>query len=104
MVWNEACPRPVYRRRLPEGEPGCPGEQTALDCGAGGGSAEFSWDLDTRVDSDGDGDPGNDSDARGCEVSAVYDRTGRYPARVTAVGGDGGAASSRKNPSSPSVR
>ena len=33
----------------------------------------------SSVDSDGDGDPGNDSDARGCEVTAVYDRTGRYP-------------------------
>lgn len=49
------------------------------------GVAQYLWDVDTAVDSDGDGDPGNDVDCLGSRPMYVYTNAGAYTARLTVV-------------------
>ncbi|MFQ5874430.1 MAG: PKD domain-containing protein, partial [Dehalococcoidia bacterium] len=48
------------------------------------GEVEFyRWDMDTSVDSDGDGDPANDADVMGPNPTVVYGDDGTYTASLT---------------------
>jgi hypothetical protein len=47
----------------------CPGEELILRCATEPPGGRTEWDLDATSDADGDGDPGNDADALGCDVS-----------------------------------
>jgi hypothetical protein len=60
-----------------------------LSCGAPDPGTTYTWDTDLAVDSDGDGSPGNDADATGCDVSAVWPDSGDRGVRVTARDGSG---------------
>ncbi len=44
---------------------------------------QYTWDLDTRRDSNGDGRPAGDKDALGKDVRTAYERSGTYTARLT---------------------
>lgn len=50
--------------------------QAVLTCGSADPALDATWDLDTTVDSDGDGDPRNDADATGCDVTHDFGSTG----------------------------
>jgi len=45
----------------------------------------YSWDFDTLVDSDGDGDPANDTDSVSNEPSYEYDDYGSYTVGLTVM-------------------
>lgn len=49
----------------------------------GGPGLQYEWDLDDRVDSDGDGDYTNDADATGIIVNHTYGDNGIYNATLT---------------------
>ncbi len=49
----------------------------------------YTWDLDTTVDSDGDGDTTNDIDSTTIVVSKVYGDDGTYCAMLTVTDDDG---------------
>ena len=74
----------------------CPGSEVTLDGGAsfdadavdGGGTVTWTWDLDTSVDSSGNGVPDDDVDALGAVVSASFP-VGTTIVQLTYVDDDG---------------
>jgi hypothetical protein len=46
-----------------------------LECGGDPGLMSW-WDLDATTDSDGDGDPTNDTDISGCDITATFPTEG----------------------------
>ena len=65
----------------------CPNEfvpyQAQLEFGSLG--SDLTWDFDAFVDSDGDGNPGNDVEGSGTDVSQFFVEPGYHTIRVTAV-------------------
>lgn len=51
------------------------GLSATLECGGDPGLPTW-WDLDTTTDSDGDGDPTNDGDMLGCNITATFPTEG----------------------------
>jgi len=62
-----------------------------IDTANGGSLTEIKWDLNTSVDSDGDGNPKNDVDSRDPNFSHTYDFKGRFGVAVTVVDSEGNA-------------
>lgn len=56
----------------------CASDPVQLSCGIDATGLAVSWDLDVAADSDGDGEPANDGDASGCDVSAIFVTDGTY--------------------------
>jgi len=52
----------------------------------------YVWDLDTEVDSDGDGDPTNDVDRQGKWIEVSFSQEGLKTVRMTAYDEGGGAS------------
>ena len=53
-------------------------------CGAAEPGVAYYWDLDTSVDSDGNGDPADDFDLMGCDVQADFGSAGLRTVRAWA--------------------
>tara|TARA_B100001250_G_scaffold177870_1_gene152884 strand:- start:1565 stop:2698 length:1134 start_codon:yes stop_codon:yes gene_type:complete len=52
----------------------------------------YNWDMDTAVDSDGDGDPENDVDIQGQWIEWTFNGYGSRTVKMTAVDESGGAS------------
>jgi hypothetical protein len=61
-------------------------DQDTID---GGGIPTYTWDFDIAYDSDGDGDPANDSDASGTTPLHPYESVGVFTAQLTFTDDDG---------------
>jgi hypothetical protein len=69
---------------VPAGSPACGGPRADLACGPAEPGVTYTWDLDVMADADGDGDPANDADLTGCDVTAEWPDEGVRTVRVRA--------------------
>ena len=73
---------------VPAAITGC-ANRVDLFCGTAEPGVTYLWDLDITVDDDGDGDPANDTDLIGCNVTATFPAAGTHAVRITARDGAG---------------
>jgi PKD repeat protein len=75
----------------------CPGRSGSFSVGQTGGTQPllYSWDFDTAVDTDGNGNPADDSEAVERNPTHAYDTPGEKTVRVTVLGA-GGCSDSRE--------
>lgn len=77
------CPAPTPP--APTATDRCGAPAADLACGVAEPGVTHAWDLDTSADSDGDGDPADDQDALGCDVTATWPAAGTRTVRAWAL-------------------
>ncbi|MEM7248863.1 MAG: hypothetical protein AAF533_26260 [Acidobacteriota bacterium] len=76
------CPAPIPP--LPINLGGCGGDGVQLGCGASEAGVTYWWDLDLTDDADGNGDPTDDMDETGCDITATFGMGGMFTVRAWA--------------------